>query len=145
MVADCARLKASVVAEDERDEGSRMLLNLGHTFAHALEAACGYKGVTHGQAVAVGLCLAARLAHLLGLARSGLVERISSLLATFGLPTSMSALGPNPSPESVEEHMVSDKKRRLGRLRFVLPAAIGDVRIVEDVPADMVKRALKSA
>ncbi len=139
MVAGCVRVKAGVVSEDERDTGKRLLLNLGHTFAHALEAACGYGGVSHGEAVAAGTCMAVRLSHALGLAHPDLHDRVSRLICRFGLRDRASNLRAAPAPGQVEEYLASDKKRRQGRLRFVLPVNVGDVRLVEDVPYTLIR------
>lgn len=143
VVAECARLKASVIAGDERDEAGRMVLNLGHTFGHALESACGYQGVSHGAAVAAGLCLAADLAHRIGMCGQGLVSRLSSLVTRFGLPASIADLDICLEPEAIERHMLTDKKRRHGAVRFVLPVALGEVRVVEGVSPAAVRAALE--
>jgi len=143
IVAGCVRVKAGVVSEDERDTGRRLLLNLGHTFGHALEAACGYGGASHGEAVAVGTCMAAELSSALGLAVPGLHERVSGLIRRFGLPARASDLGVVPAPEKVEEYLLSDKKRLRGKPRFVLPVGIGDVRVVGDVPHTLVRDVIR--
>jgi len=140
MVAACVRVKARVVSRDERDWADRMVLNLGHTFGHALEAACGYEGVSHGEAVSLGMCMALRLSSLLGVAEPHLAERVAGLLRLFGLPTRLSELRPCPHPEDILSHLASDKKRRRGRLRFILPVTIGDVRVVDDVPYDLIEQ-----
>ncbi|MGE5483445.1 MAG: 3-dehydroquinate synthase [Ignavibacteriales bacterium] len=146
VVAGCVRVKAGVVSEDERDTGKRLLLNLGHTFGHALEAACGYDGVSHGQAVAAGTCMAVRLSQALGMAHPDLYGRVSSLIRRFSLPEQASSLRATLDPGKVEEYLASDKKRRRRRLRFVLPVNVGDVRVVEDVPhtlvSDLIRRDL---
>jgi 3-dehydroquinate synthase len=144
MVGACVKIKAGIVSEDERDTGKRMTLNLGHTFAHALETACGYGTVSHGEAVAVGLCLATRLALMSGIADAGLLARVTDVLRHYGLPTDPAHLDRPPSPDEILKSMNLDKKRRLGRLRLVLPAAVGDVRVMEDIPRTMVERLLKS-
>ncbi|MGB9866982.1 MAG: 3-dehydroquinate synthase [Bacillota bacterium] len=143
MVAACARVKSQLVGDDELDRGPRMLLNLGHTFGHAMEAALGYSGISHGEAVAVGTCIACRLAERIGVAERGLSERVSELMRTFGLPTCPAELRVCPSPESTLMHMFRDKKSSSGRLRLVIPFAIGDVRVLGDVPNDIIKETFR--
>jgi 3-dehydroquinate synthase len=119
------RIKAAVVAGDEREDGPRAALNLGHTFAHAIESSM-HAACTHGEAVAIGLVAASRLAAALGAPAAGaLEERVRSTLGAVGLPTGL----PAPRPASVmRAAMASDKKRRGGALRLVVPFAAGDVR-----------------
>ena len=138
LVARCVRAKAETVAADERDEGRRLLLNYGHTLAHALERIEGYTGRSHGEAVAVGMVFAARLAEALGIAEPGLAAHHQRLLKGLGLDDT----GPAPDPELVLEAMRLDKKYRAG-IRFVLLEAVGRPRIVEDVPEDLVRETLE--
>lgn len=127
-------VKAEVVSEDPDESGRRALLNLGHTFAHALESATAFR-LSHGQAVAIGLVAAARLAARTGLASADLGPRLESLLGQLGLPTRYAG----PPAEVVARHMGTDKKRVGGRLRLVLPRAPGAVELVDDVsPVDIV-------
>lgn len=112
-------VKRAFVEEDFRDQGRRAALNLGHTFAHAIEARSHF-GVSHGDAVAVGLCLACALSERMGKAEKGLTERVSRLLRALGLPTETGI-----SPAQLCRAMASDKKRRGGSIRFVLPEAPG--------------------
>lgn len=127
--------KADVVVADEREGGRRMLLNLGHTFAHALEAVTGYGSYLHGEAVALGLLAACRLAARVGLlTQGGLEDELAELLRKFSLPVSWPAL----DPEEMLRTMGLDKKVADGKLRFVLPAAAGEVSVVPGVaPADV--------
>ena len=146
-VVESCRLKAAVVAADEREEaaeGGRALLNLGHTFGHALEAECGYDGtLLHGEGVAVGLGLAAALSARLGHCAQELPGRIISHLAACGLPARIGDL-PRPfSTAALMERMRRDKKVRDGRLRFVLLRAPGDVFTASDVPAEAVEALLR--
>lgn len=143
VVTACARVKSRLVQQDERDRGPRMLLNLGHTFGHAIEAALGYSGVTHGEAVATGMCIACRLAERVGVAEPGLSARVSQLVRLFGLPTSPRELPTCPSPEATLRCMASDKKSSSGRLRFILPFSIGDVRVVSDLPGDIIEETFR--
>ena len=120
--------KAAVVAADAGEEsGTRALLNLGHSFAHALEAECGFDAaLLHGEAVAVGMVLAARLSERLGLAEEGLAERARALLARFSLPTGLDApVFASLAPEGILAAMGRDKKNLDGRLRLVLLCGVG--------------------
>lgn len=130
VVARSCRLKASVVEQDEREEtGLRMILNYGHTFAHAFEAYAGYGTWLHGEAVAAGMICASRLAHRLGMIPPELIDRQARLLQAFNLPTS-----PNPwPPDDLLALMRRDKKNRAGRSRFVLPKRLGEVVVVDSV------------
>jgi shikimate kinase/3-dehydroquinate synthase len=139
VLASC-RLKAAVVAADEREEspeGGRALLNLGHTFGHAIEAESGFDGtLLHGEAVAVGLPLAARLSARLGHADPALAPRIEAHLRAVGLPARLSDLPRIPSAAALLARMKADKKAREGRLRFVLLRAPGDAFTAEVAEAD---------
>ncbi|HVA36611.1 MAG TPA: 3-dehydroquinate synthase [Candidatus Dormibacteraeota bacterium] len=115
-------VKAAVVAGDRTERGDRERLNLGHTFAHAFERAAEYR-ISHGNAVAVGLRAAGLAARQWGPWREGDQRRLVSLLERLGLPTSLPGLG----VDEILSAMRMDKKRRAGRLRFVLPRALGDV------------------
>jgi shikimate kinase/3-dehydroquinate synthase len=117
-ILGCLRTKLAVVAEDERDEGRRQVLNLGHTVAHALEAATGYRRYRHGEAVAIGLLCALRLSG-----RDSLRGEVAELLAAHGLPLAFDSA----DPERVVELVGRDKKRRGERVPFVLVDAPGDV------------------
>jgi 3-dehydroquinate synthase len=131
VITRCCRLKADVVAKDEREEtGLRAVLNYGHTFAHAFETAAGYGGWLHGEAVAAGMICASRLAERLGRIGPAVTERQRSLLERFGLP-----IAPEPWPaDQLLATMRSDKKTLAGRLRFVLPCRLGEVEMVDGVP-----------
>ena len=147
-VLESCRLKAAVVAADEREEaaeGGRALLNLGHTFGHALEAECGYDGaLLHGEAVAVGLGLAAALSARLGHCSPELPGRVVSHLVACGLPARIADL-PRPfSAAALLDRMRRDKKARDGQLRFVLLRAPGDVFTASDVPAEAVEDLLRA-
>jgi 3-dehydroquinate synthase len=132
VVAACARHKARVVGHDEFDRcGERALLNLGHTFGHALESAAGLSW-RHGEAVALGLVCAVDLSRALGLARDPRLARVEPLVKALGLPVRARGL----APERVLAAMSEDKKFQ-GDLRFVLPLALGQSRLVavKDGPA----------
>jgi 3-dehydroquinate synthase len=129
-IAICCRHKAALVARDEREDGERALLNFGHTFAHALEAASGFGNLLHGEAVAIGMVLAARLSTQLGRAPAGDAQRLGSLLEQFGLPTAIPA---GIDVQHLPELMQLDKKNRGGRLRLILWHGIGQAEIMPDV------------
>jgi shikimate kinase/3-dehydroquinate synthase len=133
------RFKAQVVGDDEREtkpNNGRALLNLGHTFAHALEAETGYgQGLLHGEAVAVGLVLATHLSAALGHCAQEDAGRIAAHLQTVGLPTQIAGL----PAERLLGHMKQDKKMRGGRLHFVLTHGIGQAFTSSDVPEDAVR------
>jgi 3-dehydroquinate synthase len=130
-VAACCAQKAAVVARDETEQGERMLLNFGHTFGHAIETEQGYGGLLHGEAVAVGMVLAARLSAALGRAPAADATRLAALLARFGLPT---ALPPGLSADALLARMRLDKKAQSGRLRLVLWSGPGRAEVASDVP-----------
>ena len=144
IVGRCATYKAGVVAADEREAGGRMVLNYGHTIGHGIEAAAGYRALTHGEAVAVGMTLEARLAARLGVCDPALVDRQTRVLASLGLPVRLGALagGKPPSADRVQAAMAHDKKASAGRLRFVLPEALGRTVIRDDVPPGLVEEVL---
>lgn len=121
LVAASARVKAAVVAADEREAGERAHLNLGHTFGHALETLTGYDGVLHGEAVAVGTVVALRLGQRLGLTPDALADRGVAVLDALGLPTAAPAL----DRRAVWATMARDKKARGGEVRFVLLEDLG--------------------
>jgi len=140
VVAESCRLKAGVVARDEREEsGLRAILNFGHTIGHAIESVAGYDGrYHHGEAVAVGMVAESRLAERLGWIGSDVVERQVRLLARLGLPTA----APGLDPDRLLEAMGRDKKNRRGKLRFVLPRAIGKVELTDEAPEQDVRAVL---
>jgi 3-dehydroquinate synthase len=132
-------IKAGVVSEDEREADLRAILNYGHTIGHAVETITGYTTYLHGEAVAIGMNIEAKLSSLLGIADNADVERIKSLLALYNLPYE---LPEGISKEAVLSTMKIDKKTLGGELRFVLPEKIGSVRI-EKVTAEKVSEALR--
>lgn len=142
IVARCCRLKADVVEQDEREEtGLRMILNYGHTFAHAFETVGGYGTWLHGEAVAAGMVCASRLADRCGLIPGDVTARQVALLERFGLPT-------RPRPWPIDELMAAmlrDKKSLAGRLRFILPRRLGEVALSEDVLPSVVRTVLQES
>lgn len=131
------RIKANIVMQDEKEQGIRSHLNLGHTFGHAIEATSGYGVLLHGEAVALGLVAAARASELAGRCAAGLAERVRALLGRIGLPV-RSRLAPLPQ---LLEAMTLDKKVKDGAVRLVLLDAAGAATVVRDVPADVVEQA----
>ncbi len=135
-----AAAKARVVAADEREGGLRAILNYGHTLGHVVETLCGYGTWLHGEAVAIGMVAAGALALELGLWSAADQQRQRAVIAAAGLPQHWPAL----DPEAVLACLQVDKKVRDGRVRFVLPTALGAVEIRDDVTADTILRALAS-
>ncbi len=146
-VVACCAAKAEIVAGDEREAGRRALLNLGHTFGHALEAECGYGAeLLHGEAVAIGIVLAFDLSAALGSCPADDASRVRRHFADVGLPTGLDALGPRSwDAAALVDHMRHDKKVRAGRINFVLVRGIGKAYLTDDVGADDVKRHLEGA
>ena len=122
-VARSVELKSAVVSEDEREAGRREILNFGHTLGHAIEAACSFR-VPHGTAVASGMILEARLGVSLGVTGPDVVERLEQAVDRVGLPSS---IPDSAAPDDIMTYLVSDKKVRHGRTRFVLLSEIGVV------------------
>jgi 3-dehydroquinate synthase len=143
IVARCCRLKADVVEKDEREEtGLRMVLNYGHTFAHAFETVGGYGAWLHGEAVAAGMVCASRLAERRGLISAELTERQLRLLKRFGQPTAPRASW--PAAELIDA-MRGDKKTLAGRLRFILPRRLGEVELADGVAEAEVAQVLQES
>lgn len=144
-VARCCAHKARIVAADEREEGERALLNLGHTFGHALEAETGYsQRLLHGEGVAVGMALAFHLSGRLGLCTTDLAPRVEAHLTESGLPARLADVdgARNFKPAVLLEHMKQDKKVRDGKLVFILAEAIGRAVERNDVQPQAVERLL---
>ncbi|WP_394205584.1 3-dehydroquinate synthase [Shewanella waksmanii] len=135
-IARCCEIKAEVVEQDETEQGVRALLNLGHTFGHAIEAEMGYGVWLHGEAVAAGTVLAAKTAQEMGLVDESIVCRISAIFEAFDLPI----LAPETmNYEQFIKHMRRDKKVLQGQLRVILPKAIGQAGIYSDVPESLLE------
>jgi 3-dehydroquinate synthase len=129
-----ADAKARVVAADEREGGLRAILNYGHTIGHVIEALCGYGTYLHGEAVGLGMLAAGSIACAMGLWSADDLERQRRLVRAAGLPLQVPAL----DPAAVLDCLQGDKKVRGGKVRFVLPTAIGSVVIRDDVDADTI-------
>jgi 3-dehydroquinate synthase len=140
-IAVCCRAKADIVARDERETGDRALLNLGHTFGHAFEAACGFSGrLLHGEAVAIGMALAFAFSAKQGLVSATEAERATRHLAAVGLPTRPQDIpGPLPSIDRLMELIAQDKKVKRGMLTFILAKGIGAAFVEGGVDAGAVR------
>jgi 3-dehydroquinate synthase len=136
LVRRAAKVKVDIVNADERETGERMLLNYGHTLGHAIEAAAGYGSLLHGEAVAIGMHLEARLAERLGMVDRAMVERQRAVLAAYGLPVS---IPPGMPADDILDRTLRDKKVRAGRIRWALPTGIGHAAIRDDVPEALVR------
>jgi 3-dehydroquinate synthase len=140
-ITESVRSKAKTIAADERESGERALLNFGHTFAHALEAACGYDALrlVHGEAVAIGMVLAHEFSAREGIAPAKDAERLRTHLRQAGLPIALSDIaGPPLSASELMRHIGQDKKVKRGRLTFILTRGIGSAFIADDVQAERV-------
>ena len=135
------KAKAAIVTRDEHETGDRALLNLGHTFGHALEAWTGYSNrLLHGEGVAIGMCLAYRLSEELGLAPAGSAERAVRHLKSAGLPTAIADIpGGKADADELLRLMGQDKKVRQGKLTFILVRGIGEAFITRDVAPETVR------
>ena len=140
-IAASCRYKAGVVARDEHERGERALLNFGHTFAHAYETATGYSALLHGEAVAIGMMLAAQLSADLGLAAHADAQRLGVLLAALHLPTTP----PKQDPDALLALMRLDKKNLSGRLRLILWRGIGAAEVAGDIDESAVRTVLARA
>lgn len=139
MIERCCQCKADIVACDETETGVRALLNLGHTFGHAIEAEMGYGNWLHGEAVATGMVLASTLAETLNLLSTSDCRRIEALISYFDLPIKA------PSSMGFEEfikHMRRDKKNLAGKVRLIVPTAIGQSEIRDDISEEVLKQIL---
>lgn len=137
-------MKAGIVSRDETEEGERALLNLGHTFCHALEKATGYSDrLLHGEGVAIGCALAFALSQRLGLCSQEAPSRVRVHLKAMGMKTDLSDIpGDLPGAEVLVGLMGQDKKVVDGRLRFILARGIGEAFVADDVPNDLVREVL---
>lgn len=144
-VTRSVQMKAGIVARDETEEGERALLNLGHTFCHALEKATGYSDrLLHGEGVAIGCALAFELSSRLGLCSQEDPSRVRAHLRAMGMKVDLADIpGDLPGAEALVALMGQDKKVVDGRLRFILARGIGQAFVAEDVPGDAVLRLLQ--
>jgi 3-dehydroquinate synthase len=140
-IAVCCRMKADIVARDERETGDRQLLNLGHTFGHALEAACGFSDrLLHGEAISIGMALALAFSTRKGLLPTQQAQGAIRHLAEVGLPTRVSEIpGTLPGLDQLMDLIAQDKKVKRGKLTFILARGIGEAFIAADVGASDVR------
>ncbi len=137
----CCSIKARITAKDEKEKkGLRTILNFGHTIAHAIEAAGGYEKYTHGQAVAIGMLAACQISIMLKLAKKEIFCRMEKLIRACGLPLKTKGI---PSQKVFQAHLL-DKKFEGAKNRFVLIEDIGRVKIIENIPAAVIKAAIKN-
>lgn len=144
VIRRCCAIKAKIVEADERElakEGGRALLNLGHTFGHAIEQAAGYGEYLHGEAVAIGLAAAARLSHCLGLAPESVIGRVERVLTAHALPVRLRA--PLPLP-TLMAAVARDKKVRGGLPRFVVLNRVGEAATRDGVPTELVEACFRA-
>ena len=134
-------IKAEVVSKDEREGGLRAILNFGHTIGHAIETAENYT-MRHGEAVAIGMVYASRLAHRTGLCAASVPERVERLIKSYGLPANLTALSRQPSVTELTDTMQVDKKAEGGKVKFVLPSKIGEVVITNQWDEGVLKEVL---
>lgn len=142
-IAVSCQAKADVVAADERENGRRALLNLGHTFGHALEAATQYDSsrLVHGEGVSIGMVLAHRFSARMNLASPDLADRVEAHLKAVGLPTRMDQIpGELPPTDVLMDAIAQDKKVKSGQLTFILTRGLGQSFVADDVPASEVQR-----
>lgn len=131
--------KADVVSQDEKEAGLRAILNYGHTIGHAIESLTGYTAVNHGEAVAIGMVAAGKMAANMGLWDGGNGDRQDALLEKIALPTRAPA---GLDPQAILDTLQTDKKVKAGKVRFILPTRIGEVMITDKVSSDDVLTAL---
>ena len=131
VIADSVRMKAEVVSADEREGGLRMILNLGHTLGHAIEAATGYQQLLHGEAVAWGMLAAVAMAKRRGMLTVAEHDRVEQVVKTYGPLKRFQA-----DPAQLVVLTAKDKKNRSGDRSFVLPRGIGDAAVVKDVTVE---------
>jgi 3-dehydroquinate synthase len=134
-------IKAEVVSKDERESGLRAILNYGHTIGHAIETATGYTRFLHGEAIAIGMYVEAKLSQILGITDSENVRKIKTLLDAYGLPAEIPS---NILTEDVLSSMKLDKKAVAGELKIVLPEKIGKVKIQKGIGEQAIRDALRS-
>lgn len=139
VISTCCRIKAAVVAEDERESDVRRILNFGHTIGHAVEAVSGYS-LIHGKAVAIGMVAAARLAVKKGLVSLETSELIRETLEQYGLPTEIPS---GYSTDRIKPYLFTDKKSVKGKIAYILPRSIGEVVIASDVEDEIVDEVLR--
>jgi 3-dehydroquinate synthase len=140
LIKRSCEIKAEVVSKDERESGLRAILNYGHTIGHAVETETGYSKYMHGEAVAMGMCMAARLSVALGIMESSQAERIKSVVSAYGLPT---GLPKDLNGDKLIPLIYRDKKTVAGEMKFILPRNIGNVVIHKGMDMEILKRIME--
>jgi len=135
----CAAMKARIVSQDERETGVRVILNCGHTIGHGLESAGRYKVLKHGEAILLGMIAEGMIARDMNLLDSKSCERLAALIHRVPMKVKLSSL----KLKDITSAMGRDKKRTATSLRFVLPRAIGEVNVVDDVPQKLIQSAVR--
>lgn len=141
ILSRCCQAKVDVVTKDEREAGVRAILNYGHTIGHAIESLTGYGTLNHGEAVAIGMAAAGKIATRLHLWSATETERQDCLIAKANLPNKIPA---NLKAGDIIEALQADKKVKAGKIRFVLPEQIGKVKITDQVPTEIIRDVLES-
>lgn len=139
VVETSCSIKAEIVGQDETEQNLRAVLNLGHTFGHAYETLTGYCKFVHGEAVAIGMITAAQAAVELGLMDIMEKNRLNNVVKKFGLPVCYGEI----SPEDIIESMYHDKKAENGKIKYIIPEGIGKVRIIKDIPHEILINVLE--
>ncbi len=140
IIVESVRIKAKIVSQDEREErGKREILNFGHTIGHSIEAAEGYEGYRHGEAISIGMLKATEIAVAMHFCGSELLLRLQKLLKRMGLPTRIKKM----DERKIYRSLFLDKKKKGGKLRFILPRELGDVFICESIPFHLIKKVLQ--
>lgn len=143
VIVRCCAIKAAVVSADERESGRRAVLNYGHTFGHGIEKLCGYGQWLHGEAVAIGMVMAARLSTQVAGLEATIVPRLIALLTRLGLPTELDQASRQVATvDAMMDAMGLDKKVVDGRLRFVVVSELGQVQVRDDIDAEVVRKVL---
>ncbi|MDX2074141.1 MAG: 3-dehydroquinate synthase [Alphaproteobacteria bacterium] len=143
-ILHCCKAKAAIVEADEKEHNVRALLNLGHTFGHALEAETGYgDALLHGESVAIGMVMALSMSVAMGLAPADDLEKIQAHYEAVGLPSSPKTIRPEWNEQALMEHFTRDKKSKDGTLTFVLMRGIGGAFVEENVDPAVVRRTLR--
>ncbi|MGI8958651.1 MAG: 3-dehydroquinate synthase [Bryobacteraceae bacterium] len=141
LITSAVRIKAQVVSVDEREGDLRRILNFGHTVGHAIEAETGYVRFLHGEAIAWGMLAATRLAELLGMLEGNTADDIRNVISSYGpLPPAKDL-----DPGNLIARLAGDKKTLQGNVHFVLPTAIGDIKIVSGIDAHVIRQSIAEA
>lgn len=142
LVVHCCQIKLAIIKDDMYDHGQRQILNFGHTFAHAIEAATGFNRYLHGEAVAIGMLLATKLAVKIGMLELEILDRLSNLLVYLGLPISIDQQ--EVTLNMLCSYMAKDKKKQANALNLILPCALGEVKIIKQLNTGFLEELLQS-